>query len=142
VTALAATTSPRRATPDVLRVALRYAARGHRVLALRGKRPITEHGARDGTCDVALIREWFSQPQLNLGLCLDALLVVDVDLRSGGLATWQALLRQHDEPETLIQRTGSGGLHYLFPRVDKPVKGAYFAHGDRPFRLMAISCFA
>lgn len=123
MTALAAAEAPHLAPTEVMRVAIRYAMRGRRVLALRGKRPITEHGARDGTTDVQVIRRWFGESSLNLGLCLDGLLVVDVDLRSGGLAHWCDLIRRHGEPETLIQCTGTKGLHYLFPRVDMPVKG-------------------
>lgn len=108
---------------SILAAALRYAARGRRVVALRGKRPVTARGACDGTTDPGTIHRWFAGTDHNVGLCLDELLVVDIDPRNGGNESWQQLLGSHPKPKTLVQHTGADGLHYVFQRVGIPVVG-------------------
>ena len=125
---------------QLLEWALRYVARGLRVLVLHtvdkhgacscgraecpspGKHPRTRHGVKDATSDPDQIRKWVRRwPDSNIALATgrDAyngagLLVVDIDLPDGP----DSVQRLYDEgkvfPATLTQTTGSGGVHYLF----------------------------
>lgn len=99
--------------------ALRYARRGFRVLPCHAhsKAPLCEHGAKDATTDEATIREWFQRfPYAGIGMALDGLVAVDVDVRDGkrGAETFDALVAKHGAlPDGPVQRTRSGGSHYL-----------------------------
>lgn len=125
---------------NLLEFALGYAGKGLRVLPLYtpgehgacscgrakcsspGKHPRTRHGVKDATSDLEQIRKWWRKwPDSNIGLATgrDAynwagLLVVDIDLPGGP----ESLAKLHDEgkmfPPTLMQQTGSGGIHYLY----------------------------
>ena len=82
-----------------------------------GKHPRTENGNKDATCDVARVREmWSKWPLANIGvptgIVFDAL---DVDPRHGGEESLGAIEKENGSlPSTFVQRTGSGGWHYLF----------------------------
>lgn len=90
--------------------AIRYASACFKVIPLRGKIPLCEHGAHDGTTDEATIRAWWTQwPDANIGLVLDGLVVVDIDPRNGGEVDSLPAL-----PDTCFARTGGGGWHYLY----------------------------
>jgi hypothetical protein len=99
--------------------ALRYARRGFRILPCHAhtKAPLCEHGAKDATTDEATIREWFQRwPHAGIGMALDGLVAVDVDIRDGkrGAETFEALVAKHGAlPDGPVQRTRSGGSHYL-----------------------------
>jgi putative DNA primase/helicase len=99
--------------------ALRYARRGFRILPCHAhtKAPLCEHGAKDATTDEATIREWFQRwPHAGIGMALDGLVAVDVDIRDGkrGAETFDALVAKHGPlPDGPVQRTRSGGSHYL-----------------------------
>lgn len=101
-----------------------------------GKHPIAElvpHGFHDASTDKERIRDWFTRvPDANIGvptgLTHSGFVALDIDPRNGGDATLTALLREHgDLPQTAIQVTGSGGLHFLFKaykrRLKSPGKG-------------------
>jgi hypothetical protein len=138
----------------MLEAALGYAARGWPVLPLvvRGKTPLSSlvrHGVAHATCDVDVITYWYSRfPEANVGIACASLLVIDVDPRNGGDRTLSALLEAHGPfPTTPTQRTGGGGLHYLFERPAVPLfsklkNGVDVIHGSRryivagPSRLM------
>ena len=119
--------------------ALKYAALGWRVFPLwsvkedgqcqcgvvecadAGKHPWMKW-AMKATTDPATIAGWFadSEPVRNIGLVtgsVSGITVLDIDTGAGkrGLDTWQDLIREKGEPQTLIARTGSGGFHYVFP---------------------------
>jgi len=88
-----------------------------------GKRPLTAHGFKDASTDHNQVRTWQKQwPGANWGVrCGNAaeggagLVVVDIDLKSGGLDTWEQLREEHSEPlQTVTVRTGSGGSHLYF----------------------------
>jgi hypothetical protein len=92
---------------DMMKVALWYASRGHRVFPLhypargldaklwcscgkadcssKAKHPRTEHGVKDATTDEALIKKWWKRwPEANIGIALgDGVFVLDVDPRAG-----------------------------------------------------------
>lgn len=102
--------APAKPTTDALSFALRYAECGYRVLPLRGKVPLVEHGAHSASLDPARLREWWERwPNAGIGITLDGLVVVDVDPRNGGnIADLLEL------PYTCHARTGGGGMHYLY----------------------------
>ena len=98
---------------DLLLAALRYAAAGYHVIPLRprGKLPLTQHGAHDGTTDEAAIRSWWAQwPNANIGITLKGLVVVDIDPRNGGDPDALPFAL----PDTCFAKTGGGGWHYLY----------------------------
>jgi len=101
--------------------ALRYAARGLRVLPLRerDKRPLLDHGVHDASADPGTIRRWWSRwPSANIAIAVPPeWFVLDVDPRHGGDVELDRLEREHGPlPVTVTARTGSGGRHLLFAR--------------------------
>jgi len=93
-------------------------------LCEREKKPFLSGGFKIATIDLDQIKEWwFHWPNANIGIpCGEkTFIVLDVDKHKGGDESLQALEEKHGKlPETLTQRTGSGGLHLLFlpdPRV-------------------------
>jgi hypothetical protein len=113
------------ATPQkLLLAALDYAARGWRVLPLRGKLPYTKHGCKDATTDKATIRSWWMRwPNANIGIATgNGLMVVDLD---GGAD----LPDQLEVPITPIARTGHGRHLYLRYSTDRPIGNRARVHG-------------
>lgn len=84
--------------------------------------PKGHHGYLEATRDQNIIMDWFqNNPYYNLGLRLDTshLLVVDVDIHDStknGKDSLMKLQRQGKtlSPDTYIEKTASGGLHYFF----------------------------
>lgn len=111
-------------SPDAIPLvdfALRYTRAGFPILACHPhkKVPLTEHGAADATTVDATIRDLFGRrfPHAGLGMALPDLVVLDVDVRDGkvGEDTLAALIAKHGPlPDGPVQRTPSGGWHYLF----------------------------
>ena len=84
-----------------------------------GKQPLTSHGFKDATTDVDQIEAWHEQwPDANWAMPTGAAsgkLIIDIDARTGGLATWEALRNEHPDPiETVTVETGGGGQHLWF----------------------------
>jgi hypothetical protein len=128
--------------------ALEYAAMGWPVLPLYGikngacacgdaqcrspgKHPISElvpHGFHDATTDHEKIRDWFTRaPDANIGvptgLTHSGFVALDIDPRNGGEETLNALTKAHGQlPQTAIQVTGSGGLHFLFKASERRLR--------------------
>jgi len=130
---------------------LEFAARGWPVipLALNGKAPVAElvpNGVANATCDRTVINHWWSRVRAaNVGIACHRLLVVDIDPRNGGDRQLDALLAEHGQlPVTPTQRTGGGGVHYLFKRPSIPmggklVTGVDLVHGARRYVVAAPS---
>ena len=132
--------------PNFLTIALGYAARGwwvfpcHTILDTTvegqprkgcscrrldcgspGKHPLTKNGFLDGTGDPAQIARWFApersyQPNIGIDCQRSDLVVVDIDPRHGGDASWRRLVETYGPqleagPQVL---TGGGGAHYYF----------------------------
>jgi hypothetical protein len=88
-----------------------------------GKHPITPNGFRDATTDPATVKRWHEKyPLANWGARTgdiqdggSGFVVVDIDLKSGGPATWEQLREEHSAPlQTVTVRTGGGGTHLFF----------------------------
>lgn len=82
-----------------------------------GKEPLTGLGGhKHATTDEPQVQQWWMKwPTANIG-CRPPVyaVVLDVDVRSGGLDTWAELNRGHILPHTLVTETGTGGLHVWF----------------------------
>ena len=122
----------------VLEWALAYAARGWQVFPVHGiddagcctcgipecldagKHPTERRGLKEATTDPEKIRAWWeAHPRRNIAVRtgdVSGVTVLDVDTNDGkiGAQTWAMLVAEKGEPETLISRTGSGGMHAVF----------------------------
>ena len=111
---------------DILDAALEYAQNGFAVLPVRqsDKTPYNLHGVSEASKDPEQIRRWWDMfPTANVAIAMGRasgnIVTVDVDIKPDEgkhgdveLRKWEA---QHgDFPNTVIQVTGSGGLHYIF----------------------------
>lgn len=106
---------------ETLTAALDYAARGWAVFPLNGKVPATARGFKDASTDPEKIREWFGDGARNVGVAIpDGHFVLDVDIRSGGMDTFNRI--KGDLPTTLTARTGTGGGHLWFRGEPPTVK--------------------
>jgi hypothetical protein len=135
----------------MLSAALGYAARGWPVIPIEldSKAPLTKlvpNGVAHATTDVEVITYWWTRRRsANIGIAAAKFLVVDIDPRNGGDVQLQALIEQHGSlPTTPTQRTGGGGLHYLFRRpsvalVGKLAPGIDLVSGVRRYILAAPS---
>jgi putative DNA primase/helicase len=127
-------------------IALAYAARGWAIFPVHsltngvctcgrdecesaGKHPRTKTGLKEATTDAEQIREWWSRwPGANVGLATGAvsgLLVLDVDVDSGGEESATTLEAEHRHlPATVTALTGGGGRHLLFRHPGEEVRNS------------------
>lgn len=92
-----------------------WATLGWAVIPLAGKTPLTTHGVKDATRDPSILREWADRwPDANIGGSCKGRLVIDVDVRSGGV--WP-----EDLPKTRrhISGRGDGGGHLIYALTDQ-----------------------
>ena len=102
-------------TAPILGAAVDYAARGWRVLPLRGKLPLAgSSGCLGATSDPAAVALWPSGA--NVGIATGrGLVVLDVDSRHDGGDSLAELERRHGQlPATVSAETGGGGEHFYF----------------------------
>lgn len=81
------------------------------------KKPLISDYQTNSTTDIETCMKWAKQfPGCNWAILPNRSghIVIDIDTKDGGLDYWEALTLHHGDPVTWIQRTGSGGLHYLF----------------------------
>jgi putative DNA primase/helicase len=129
-----------------LPAALHYAGRGWFVFPLHsvgaggctcgqdscsrpGKHPRTGHGLHDATTDPEQIREWWgSWPDANIGLRtgqVSGLVVLDIDPRSGGEQSLEALEADYERLSvTVAAVTGGGGRHLFFRQPSHEVRNS------------------
>lgn len=97
----------------------RYARHGLKVGPLEGKAPlaaVVPHGFKDFTNDARRVRAWWGKyPTANIGANPPrGVVVIDIDVKLGGIESWAQLTTGHVVPETLTVLTGSGGWHLWF----------------------------
>lgn len=115
---------------------LAYAARGWRVFPCRpDRKPITEHGFKEATCDEAIISAWWRRwPDALIGVATGApsgVVVLDVDVKHPPVNGFDTL----DElgfailPDTPMAHTQSGGLHLYFDPGSHDIRNTTGAAG-------------
>ena len=109
--------------------ALRYASKGKPVFPCHIKKtPLTENGFKDATTETNQIKNWWLEhPEASIGMPTgkkSGVWVLDVDLPDG--VSSLAQLEQDNEklPETLAQKTGSGGFQYFFSYPGTKIKNS------------------
>lgn len=102
-----------------------YASRGFPVLPIkRGtKAPATTHGKNDASTDADQVARWFpADGRHNVAILTGQkshLIVVDIDPRNDGNASFERLERTYGKlPDTLRAKTGGGGNHLYFSIPD------------------------
>lgn len=97
-----------------------------------GKHPRIEDWS-NVNCDLSAVEAWWQKwPTSNIGLRLDSLIVLDVDVKSdeNGLESLAALEAENEPLERRArQRSGSGAGHYLFAGVEGITKHLKFRAG-------------
>lgn len=81
----------------------------------RSKVPLEKDFINKATNDMDTVKAWMQNGD-NVGIVCSrsGIVVIDVDVKHGGVDAWAALCVEHGEPVTRIQMTPSGGKHYLF----------------------------
>lgn len=113
--------------------AIELAQQGYAVYPLienTKKPPKGVAGYRDATNDQNTIFAWFkNHPAYNLGLRLDLsdLLVVDIDMHDSAKNGKDSLIKLQRQgktlsPDTYIEKTAGGGLHYFFKYTGDKVR--------------------
>lgn len=103
------------------RAALGYASRGWHVLPCggeSGKIPLTQHGVHEAATDRHEVARWWQRwPSANIGVATGSrsgFWALDID-GAEGWATLGEIEREHGPmPQTVVQETPKGGLHFLF----------------------------
>lgn len=120
--------------PDILQVALSYAARGWHVFPCKpgSKEPLTEHGFHDATTDPQQITAWWQEtPNANVAAACQPsdLAPIDVD----DMESWRELCQRYGiSEETVQQVTPRGGLHLIFSQPNgKPIGCTVGVLGER-----------
>ena len=123
-----------------LEAALRYAARGWPVLPCQWqgegrKRPLTNHGLKDATADMAILTAfWTRWPEALIGVPTGEAIgyvVLDIDRKEGG-PDGLATLGKIDcpiLPLTPTVHTASGGMHLYFIRPEGGLRNTNGARG-------------
>jgi Bifunctional DNA primase/polymerase, N-terminal/AAA domain/Primase C terminal 2 (PriCT-2) len=112
---------------DMLSAALAYAAQGWPVFPCNplDKRPLTQHGFKDATTDVAKITAWWARwPGAMIGIPMGSasgVFCVDLDRKprgEDGVITWEKLESENGTVNTRTHGTPSAGQHKFFQHQD------------------------
>lgn len=101
----------------MLQAALNYIAEGFRVFPVNpDKTPLTEHGFKDATQLQIRVKEyWRKWPNAGIAIVTEGLIVLDFDFRNGGLGSINTIEARYGQlPRTRMNRTGGGGLHFIY----------------------------
>ncbi|CAN5595556.1 hypothetical protein BH18ACT1_BH18ACT1_00250 [soil metagenome] len=122
------------AMTDLDEAALELAGAGWRVVPCqpRGKRPVTVHGTKDATTDLAQVEWWWRRwRQANIaGIVPDGLVGLNIDPRNDAERSLRVLEHEHGPlPITLTVRTGGGGEHRYFRHPGGELRSTVHALG-------------
>ncbi len=101
------------------RAAIQYAKKGIPVFPCKlDKTPYTKNGFKDATLDLVKVEKfWNDHPKASIGMPtgkISGMWIFDIDAPEG-YETLKKLESKYGKlPDTLIQKTGGGGLHYFF----------------------------
>lgn len=106
----------------ILTTAKGYVRRGWRVFPLEGKRPYAgTHGLTDASADAAQVERWWAdKPDSNIGVRTGAsplgsgIWVLDLDANTDAEERVNEAAAGADYRNTLIVRTGGGGVHLVY----------------------------
>lgn len=101
-----------------------YCKRGFYLFPVSGntKRPVFKDMLNRASNNIEELMAWAEEYKncgWALSLAKSGLWAVDIDTRHSGLEVWHGLIETHGEIPTLVQQTGSGGLHYIFKHDGK-----------------------
>jgi len=103
----------------MLKRALAYVDLGWAVFPLipNTKEPLTEHGFKDASKDIAVVKRWWTEnPTANIGIStgvISDLVIVDVDVKKGAKGP-ESLATLTGMTPTLAAQTPSGGQHFYY----------------------------
>jgi len=103
----------------MLKRALAYVDLGWAVFPLipNTKEPLTEHGFKDASKDIAVVKRWWTEnPTANIGIAtgvISDLVIVDVDVKNGAKG-FESLSSLAGMTPTLAAQTPSGGQHLYY----------------------------
>ena len=115
----------------VLNYALAYADMGWAVLPTSkgNKQPLNSGGSRKASKDPEQIRSWWrNNPSANIGVAtgeISGFWVLDVDIKDGKNG-WGSIINKFGDSigideKQLVQKTATGGYHFLFKLPESPV---------------------
>lgn len=92
-----------------------------------GKHPITKNGLKDASSDEQIISTWLRRyPFANIGIATGStsgLVVLDVDLKSGGIGSLEALEKKYGSLSGQTEvSSGGGGKHFYYLAPELPLK--------------------
>lgn len=77
--------------------------------------PLIKDWPKLATTDARTIDQWWqANPDANIGIHCDGLVVIDVDPKNGGDDSFNLLEITHGIPDTRVTRTPSGGRHFFY----------------------------
>ena len=102
-----------------LDAALQYASRGLMVFPCGiDKKPLTANGFKSASKDLEQIRAWWTDnPSASIGMPTgpeNGLWVLDIDMPDGPKSLYEIEKKNARVPDTLIQKTGGGGVQYFW----------------------------
>jgi hypothetical protein len=108
--------------PTLAEAAVRYAKHGFELFPVSpaDKAPLVENGFKDATSDMAQVQRWWKRefPNALIGCRIDpAYIILDIDPRHNGDATWAALEAKYGAATIGRQHhsgRNDGGRHFWF----------------------------
>jgi putative DNA primase/helicase len=93
----------------------------------KGKRPLTTNGFKNASSKIGIINQyWSKHPNANVGIPtgkLNNIEVLDVDVKSGGIASLRTILKETGPlPTSQVVLTGGGGFHFYFKYSNRNYK--------------------
>ena len=87
------------------------------------KHPLNRNGVKGALSSANDVFDmWMRRPDANIALATgEHFFVVDIDLKSGGIESWNKFSSKFKTPKTLCCKTGGGGKHLYFKSSGKKI---------------------